>query len=247
MIKKFCVIVAVCLFSVLPLNAQEWQSSEPAEHHKSIVKITGDGYSGRGTVVKYLKDCEKYPEYYYGWVLTASHVIRSKETPVKVWFSNGENTVNNIVLYKTEIVSGFDDLSLVKVLIPDSIKPIEMSSEEVPIGEKVELAGFGTGTLRHWEAAYAGSVYQDGGHIIFSWAIQGDSGGPILYKGKVIGVICFGMGIKKYEETRRMIVGPVYGSDIGKIKYKQPEETKPERNGGTVRSARKNSYKNITG
>ena len=247
MIKQVCVSIFMCLLFISPIKSQEWKSTESAEYHKSVVKVTGGGYSGTGTVVKFIKDCEKYPEYYYGWVLTASHVIRSKETPIKIWFSNGQNTLNNVVIYKSQIDSGFDDLSLVKVLIPDTIKPMEMSSEEVPVGEKVELCGFGAGELRHWEATYAGSVYQDGGHIIFSWAIQGDSGGPIIYKGKVIGVICFGMGIKKYEDTRRMIVGPVYGSNVGKIKYKEPEETKPECNGGTVHSARKELYKNVTG
>ena len=53
--------------------------------------------------------------------------------------------------------------------------------------------------------------------MVFSWAIQGDSGGPIIYKGKVVGVICFGMGIKKYEDTQRFIVGPIYGSNVERI------------------------------
>ena len=57
----------------------------------------------------------------------------------------------------------------------------------------------------------------NGGHIVFSWAIQGDSGGPIIYNGKVVGVICFGTGVKKYKDTNRVIVGPVYGSNVERV------------------------------
>ncbi len=227
MFKLLKVFVVVCLFSLNSVLAQEWQSTEPADYHSSIVNISGDGYSGSGTVIEFLEKSDKYEGYYWGYILTASHVVRSTETLFKVKFQNGIVTINNTVVSKSEIESGFDDIALIRALIPDDVTPMEISKDPIPINEEVELCGFGTGSFRHWKAKYAGSLYQDGGHIIFSWAIQGDSGGPIIYNGKVVGVICFGMGIKKYKDTRRMIVGPVYGSNVGKLKYTKPEDARP--------------------
>lgn len=227
MFRKFFSAVVICFFITGATFAQTWQKSEEADYHSSIVKITGGGYSGSGTVIEFIED-SKLDGYYIGYILTASHVIKDKDTLMKIYFRNGINTINNKVVSKSSINTGFDDIALIRALIPDDIKPMETSSEPIPIESKVELCGFGTGEFRHWNAKYGGSVHNDGGHIVFSWAIQGDSGGPIIYKGKVVGVICFGMGIKKYEETRRMIVGPVYGSNIGKMTYKAPEAARPE-------------------
>ena len=37
------------------------------------------------------------------------------------------------------------------------------------------------------------------------------------YDGKVVGIICFGMGIKEYEDSQRMIVAPVYGTNVERV------------------------------
>ena len=211
MFKKMFLVVVLSLFTTTSVLAQTWEKSEEADDHSSIVKIAGDGYSGSGTVIEFIEDSKKYEGYYIGYILTASHVIADR------------------------------DIALIRALIPDDIKPMEISKDPVPIEAEVELCGYGTGQLRHWKAKYGGSVMNDGGHIVFSWAIQGDSGGPIIYKGKVVGVICFGMAIKRYKETNRTIVGPIYGSNVGKLTYKKEEESKPEDknpegNGSTVSS-----------
>ena len=234
-------VVVLSFFTTNSVFAQTWEKSEEADYHSSIVKITGGGYSGSGTVIEFIEDSKKHEGYYIGYILTASHVIADRDTLFKVFFGNGTNTINNKVISKSQIDTGFDDIALIRALIPDDIKPMEISKDPVPIEAEVELCGYGTGQLRHWKAKYGGSVMNDGGHIVFSWAIQGDSGGPIIYKGKVVGVICFGMAIKKYNETHRTIVGPVYGSNVGKLTYKKekeskPEEKDPEGNGSTVSS-----------
>ena len=227
MFKLLNVFLVVCLFSFNSILAQEWESTEPAGYHSSIVNISGDGYSGSGTVIGFIEASIKYEGFYWGYILTASHVVRDRSTLFKVDFPNGTITINNTVVSKSEIQNGFDDIALIRALIPNDVKPIQISNEVIPINAEVELCGYGAGDFRHWKAKYAGSVYRDGGHIIFSWAIQGDSGGPIIYNGKVVGVICFGTGIKKYKDSSRMIVGPIYGTDVGKLKYKKPENPKP--------------------
>lgn len=216
MFKKLFLTFAFCLFSTPFAFAQSWEPSEEASYHSSIIKIAGDGYSGSGTVIKYVKDSNK-DGYYYGLILTASHVIHANDTRFTLFFSNGKTTENATVYRKTSGSSSFNDIALIRGLIPDDIKPMEVSTEKVPIGEKVEMCGYGASDFRHWKATYGGKGMSNEGHIVFSWAIQGDSGGPIIYEGKVIGVICFGMAIKKYEDTRRIIVGPIYGTNISKI------------------------------
>ena len=216
MVKKFFLTLCCCLFSASLLSAQSWEASEEASYHSSIVKISGDGYSGSGTVIKFIEDSEK-EGYYIGWILTASHVINTKDTIFEIFFNDGRKTENGTVIIKRAISDGFDDLAIVKALIPDDIIPMEISTEDVDIEENVELCGFGSVDFRHWIAKYGGKAMGNGGHIIFSWAIQGDSGGPIIHNGKVVGVICFGTGIKRYKDTGRVIVGPIYGSNIERI------------------------------
>ena len=217
MVRKIFLTLAFCFIGSISVFAQDWDASDEASYHSSIVKISGDGYSGSGTVIKFIEDSSKYEGYYYGWILTASHVIHSTQTDFTVYFNNGDVTTNARVVIKKNDSDSFNDLGLIRGLIPKDIKPIETRTEDIPIGEKVELCGFGTGQFRHWNAKYGGEGMDNGGHIIFSWAIQGDSGGPIIYNGKVVGVICFGTGIKKYKETNRVIVGPIYGSNVERV------------------------------
>ena len=217
MVRKIFLTFAFCLLGVSSIFAQTWEPSEEASYHSSIVKISGDGYSGSGTVIKFIKDSEQYEGYYYGWILTASHVIYSTDTNFSVYFNNGDVTSNGRVVIKKSENDSFNDLGIIRALIPKDVKPMEISVEDVPIGEHVELCGFGTGEFRHWNAKYCGEGMGHGGHVVFSWAIQGDSGGPIIYNGKVVGVICFGTGVKKYKDTNRVIVGPVYGSNVERV------------------------------
>ena len=219
MIKKVFTTLAFCLLFTSLVSAQNWDASEPASYHSSVVKVTGDGYSGSGTVIKFIKDSDKHEGYYVGWVLTASHVVRSKDTIFRVHFKNGQITKNGtVVLKKPESADSFNDLAIIRALIPDDVIPMEISTEDIPMGAEVELCGYATGELRHWNAEYAGECMNHDGHIVFTWGIQGDSGGPIIYKGKVVGVICFGQGVEKYKDTNRVIVCPVYGSNVGRIK-----------------------------
>ena len=210
--------LAFCLIGFNSVYAQNWDASDEASYHSSIVQVSGEGYLGSGTVIKFIKDSEKYEGYYVGWVITASHVVKSTDTKFKIYFNNGEITKNGTVVVKrNDSVDSFNDVALIRALIPDDVVPMEISTEDVPIGAKVELCGYGTGEFRHWNATYGGEGLDSGGHLVFSWGIQGDSGGPIIYDGKVVGIICFGMGIKEYEDSQRMIVAPVYGTNVERV------------------------------
>lgn len=219
MFKRLFLGLLVVVFAPLMANAQYWKPSADADHHNSVVKISGDGYSGSGSVIKYLKKSEK-EGYYIGLILTAAHVIYSKDTRFEVYFNNGAITNGGVVveLPADHSYDPYCDYGIIRALIPDSVTPLRVSTEDVPEGSEVELCGFGRGGFKHWLGEYAGDLMSGDGHIVFGWAVQGDSGGPILYKGKIIGVICFGTATKKFEDTPRAIVAPIYGTCVSRIK-----------------------------
>ena len=167
MVRKIFLTLAFCFIGSISVFAQNWDASDEASYHSSIVKISGDGYSGSGTVIKFIEDSSKYEGYYYGWILTASHVINSTQTNFTVFFNNGDVTSNGRVVIKKNDNDSFNDLGIIRALIPKDIEPMEISTEDVPAGEKVELCGFGTGQFRHWNAKYCGEGMDSGGHIIF--------------------------------------------------------------------------------
>jgi hypothetical protein len=158
-----------------------------------------------------------YPEYYIGLILTASHVIHDSDDLFTISYRSGQVTIKNSVVVKnSQALDRYNDVGLIRALIPDEIKPMEISLQRPKMGETVELAGYGTGVMRHWNSTYGGGILNNDGFIILSWAIQGDSGGPIIYKGKVIGVICFGSAVARFT-GRRLIICPIHCSSVGRI------------------------------
>ena len=222
MFKKIFLSFVFCLLLNQAMPAQDWPASEEADYHSSIVKISGDGMSGSGTVIKRVKDSNR-EGYYVGWIITAAHCINDMNTEFTVIFNGGNSVNKGRAILRSGSSDAFEDYGIIRALIPDNVKPMQISIDEVPVGAEVEMCGYGAGDFRHWVARYGGKNMNSGGHIVFSWAIQGDSGGPIIYKGKVIGVICFGSGIKKFKNTNRVIVGPIYGTNIDRVDEKIEE------------------------
>jgi hypothetical protein len=169
-------------------------------------------------VVKFIKDSKRYPKYYIGLILTASHVIHNIDDLFIISYGNGKKTIKNSAVADNDTtLDRYNDVGLIRALIPDEIEPMEVSSERPMMGESVELGGYGTGWMRHWDAPYGGTLVGSDGLIILSWAIQGDSGGPVIYKGKVIGVICFGSAVSRFYGTRRLVICPIHCSSAGRI------------------------------
>lgn len=222
------------LFSILSLcaascEAQVWTPSEDQDYHEAIVEVIAGPYMGSGTVVKFIKFSDDNPEYYWALILTASHVVPDSSQEIHIKFNSGILTTGGKVVKKCSFgYDGFNDLCVIKALVHKSVKPMEIyDGAEIEPNEEVELAGFGhKDGFRHWVAPYGGDIHtpedvensKAPGHVIFSWGIQGDSGGPVIYKGKVIGVICYGNGLRKHEDTHRLEVGPVCSSNALRVK-----------------------------
>ena len=155
MFKKMFLSVVFCFFSVQAMVAQDWPASEEADYHSSIVKIAGDGFSGSGTVIKRVKD-SRVEGYYVGWILTASHCIKEMATEFTVIFNTGESVDQGRVVLKSGSIDPFEDYGIIRALIPDSIEPMKISVDDVPIGATVEMCGYGAEDFRHWIAKYGG-------------------------------------------------------------------------------------------
>jgi hypothetical protein len=213
MFRLFFLFVGFVLFPQF-CQAQSWTISPDKDYHKGVVVVQGDGLQGSGTVVKFVEDAG---ENYIGLILTASHCVKGKSTLFDVFFSGGKKYRGGTVVYNSRYTTNtYNDIALIEALIPDEIPVVDISSEPVKCGEQVEMCGYATGSLRHWNAKYAGSSIPQDGHVVFSWAIQGDSGGPILYNGKIIGVICFGTAVDRFND--RYIIGPIHGTNIDRVR-----------------------------
>ena len=213
---RWLIVLALLLAPVQSISAQ---IEVATDYSDSVVQVINGNSRGSGTVVKFIKDCEEYPEYYIGLVLTAAHVIDGEENLLDVKFSNGKKTTKNTAVISLEYKNDpYNDIGLIRVLIPDEILPIPVGTNVPQIGEKVFVAGYGTRKYRGWDGDFGGRAMLSGdGLIIFSWAIQGDSGGPIIHDGKIIGVICRGTAVGMYGDTNRYVIAPIHGSSVKRV------------------------------
>lgn len=183
--------------------AQSWDFQKENDLVKSVVKIEilnerGDSIGhGTGVVIKKKADYTKDPEkYYLGYILTAAHVLTNEANiPVqsgrlKFTFHGGSSTKNGSVvkIHPKFLHDNLVDVGIAYGLVPKEVVPLEVSDEELKTNDEVEFVGYGGGDFRYFKAKFAGAEL-DGRQLFFTWAVQGDSGGPILKNGKVVGVI----------------------------------------------------------
>jgi len=210
-------------------SAQEWKNIPDAPHRKSVVKLKGSNMvEGSGVVIKKIKDSDQHEGYYLGLILTASHCVEDLSVRFEVEFFNGAKTLRNRpVKDLPNDIDPDNDIAVIRALIPKEVTVTPLSTESLKCNDKVILSGYGAGKVRHWEAKYGGRKLLSQGHLIFSWGIQGDSGGPVVHNGKVVGIICYGSGIRQLN-SGRIVICPVHASNVSRIKsyidgYKEEE------------------------
>ena len=95
------------------------------------------------------------------------------------------------------------DLALVSVDIPAEASTIELDcSAALPVGAKLVMAGYGQGKLHAWVSNFTRTRWHSassGFGQVSPWLETsegetrvGDSGGPMLYNGKLVGIISRG-------------------------------------------------------
>lgn len=208
------VLAALFLF-VQPAAAQVgidsglWEFVEPAGIETSLVIVRGDqnGGTGTGCVIR----GEQLPE-----VLTAAHVVDGNET-LTVSFHDGSA--------KRGIIRRFDrdaDVATVQCDTPEGCSVLEVA-EDVAEGDEVRVCGFGGGqALRCFKTKVAAVGEQSS--ILFSYAIPGDSGGPVVNAaGKVCGVVSGGSiwakkKVKTVAGTVHSVTAPIRCGSVAAVR-----------------------------
>jgi hypothetical protein len=170
---------------VLGTGANCWGEVTPlADYHKAVVRVgqsigNGESASGTGTLI-----CREHG----GLVISVAHVFEGNG-PCWVDYGGGRRVQAQLLGVDRTL-----DLAALRTQEPPADIPcIELAQgdEYAPQGSVVEFIGFGGGHFRHFTANTLGYQMRGGepSQLTMDFqSISGDSGGPVLYQGKVVAV-----------------------------------------------------------
>ena len=168
-----------------------WAQSDLESLKKGVVKVTAQFSKSRKVGTGFIAGQGQK----YLYVVTASHVVEQEmEVPeaIMVTFFTGQEEPLPARVVKKE---GGDPrgLALLKVggAVPEDIQILEWDNQsQLQGGEEVLLIGFPRIGGNAWAVTKGTLSGFDGPVLKFSGAVEeGNSGGPLLYQGKVIGVV----------------------------------------------------------
>jgi hypothetical protein len=152
----------------------------------AIVKVQVANRGGTGTLI--------WSDGASGLVLTCHHVVRNDRTAI-AYFRSGYRATGEVVATGQAY-----DTAIVKIQVPPNAVVIPVAEDFAPQGATVHGFGYGgqhprTARLVHFAAPVNGYVtFPDGTSEMTmpDYANRGDSGGPLIYNGAVVGVISRG-------------------------------------------------------
>ena len=163
-----------------------WQASaqDEAPLRNGVVKIMsanleGMRRSGTGFVVK--------AEGSSVYIVTAEHVVQDDPNPQIEFFTRQNTQVKAMVLRRNLRY----DLALLKAESPKQLMVLELETSAMPkVGDEVTTIGFPQ-TGGAWLVSRADLSGRDGVDLVLSGGAidEGNSGGPVIKGGKVIGVV----------------------------------------------------------
>jgi S1-C subfamily serine protease len=184
--------VALCLVSLRPVWALDLVSYQQDGSRKAAARIKNwqEGYhkvpyvAGSGTLVAIHKD--------RGLVLTAGHLFKDKVGPITVEFPDGQVSGARLVSVDHQL-----DVAALWIFAPKGIDPIPVAGSDPKLNDQVEIWGYGPKRFRAFVAkvtkpiAAAGDVPNSligAQGLEQKVTIPGDSGGPMIQDGKLVGV-----------------------------------------------------------
>jgi len=183
--------LAFFLFSMVCLTSPVWSDVDISTLKKGVVKVTAKFKTSRkvGTGFIVAKSTKHL------FIVTASHVVEGEaEVPQAIemtFFTHQEDTFSATIVKK----EGGDPrgLALLKVGgdFPDDVSVLSWdATTQVMGGEEIHLIGFPRVGGNDWAVTKGVLSGFDGPVLKFSGAVaEGNSGGPVLYQGQVIGVV----------------------------------------------------------
>jgi hypothetical protein len=169
------------------LSFRDFWAQDIAQVKNGVVKITvqveGKTRVGSGIIVKLDND--------HAYIVTASHVVEGDQHPNVMFFTEPHRPFKARVLG----LEGGDPRGLAALLVeghlPDDLQALTLDqAASVNGGEPVTLIGFPRleGTL--WTVTTGTISGRKGSALSFAGiADEGNSGGPVLFQGKVVGIV----------------------------------------------------------
>ncbi len=181
-------LLLTALFLLSLVNDVTLSHAQTSEELKNgVVKITaqqaGKAKVGTGFIVRLEKDI--------AYIVTASHVIEGDPQP-KIVFRPKEARS-----YTAQVKGARGDdrrglaVLVVQGELPQGLNALQVNPDlEVNGGEEVSVIGFPLVPKVPWAVTPGVVTGQEGEYLVFSGAAtEGNSGGPVLLNGKVIGVV----------------------------------------------------------
>ena len=128
-----------------------------------------------------------------GLVLTAAHLFEGEIGPITVDFTDGQSSGARILAIDSKL-----DVAALWINAPRGIQPVPIADHSPELGELVEIWGYGPKRFRSFVAAVANPIPMQGDiprTLVAAQGIQdkqvtipGDSGGPIIWNGRIAAV-----------------------------------------------------------
>lgn len=175
-----------------------------------VVRVdnTKTGDVGAGFILKIEKDRL--------YVITASHVVRKNEHPNLYLYDRQNDPLSATVIHR----EGDEDKGLALLMLKakeelfSRVTAVSLDHTlELKGGEPIEVIGFPDGS-KFWSVA-SGSVSRiEGRSLVFAAPIRnGNSGGPVFFKGRVIGLVTDVLPEAEYAVPTASILQYVSGID----------------------------------
>jgi hypothetical protein len=128
-----------------------------------------------------------------GLILTAAHLFETEVGPITVEFYDGQRSGARILALDPKL-----DVAALWIFAPKGIEPVPLADDDPQLGAQVEIWGYGPKRFRSFLATISAPIPLDGdlpnvlvaaqGVVDKQVTIPGDSGGPMVCEGKLVGV-----------------------------------------------------------
>lgn len=210
-ISFFTILLSFLLY--IQCFADEWDLIPCVDQHKSIVSLRAElrpgvyGYCSGVIIEKTNEKNKDYEGFVMGKVLTCDHLLLDlPNKPVYIKFWSGRQSKGRILKRDSE-----SDFMLISAWVDENSEPISVAKKTPQNNDVCTLIGMGgvfnlgqfeapmPDNLRIFEGVVVGPTKQ---LFLDAKVISGDSGGPILNNGEIVGIISGGYKWFDYEENK---------------------------------------------
>jgi hypothetical protein len=191
------------IVALIPATSHRSEAQEVEELKKGVVKITarveGKARIGTGFIARLDKDA--------AYVVTASHVIEGDPQPEVTFFTQPARSFGAKVIG----IEGGDPKGLAVLLVsgslPSNLRRLAIDQDlQVKGGEGVTIIGFPSLLATPWTVSTGTISGLKGRELTFQGPVEeGNSGGPVLFDGRVVGVVTEARGTFGYAVPASMI------------------------------------------